>query len=98
MGDGGMELEFGIIRGKLSYIEWINDKVQLYSKGNSIQYPVMRHNGKEYMYNWITLPYSRNWHNIEISYTSIKKKKTPKNVIFGREKRFYQRKEMGVGH
>ena len=51
MGDGGMELEFGIIRGKLSYIEWINDKVQLYSKGNSIQYPVMRHNGKEYMYN-----------------------------------------------
>ena len=50
MGDGGMELAFGIIRGKLLHIEWINDKVPLYSKRNSIQYPVISHNGKEYMY------------------------------------------------
>ena len=48
MGDGGMELEFGIIRGKLLYIEWINDKVLLCSIGNYIQYPVISHNGKEY--------------------------------------------------
>ena len=48
------------------YIEWINDKVLLYSTGNYIQYPVIKHNGKEYkkeciyMYNLITLLYSRN--------------------------------------
>ena len=30
------------------YIEWINNKVLLYSTGNYIQYPVINHNGKEY--------------------------------------------------
>ena len=30
-----------------SVIEWIN-KILLYSTGNSIQYPVINHNGKEY--------------------------------------------------
>ena len=40
--------EFGISRCKLLYIEWINNKVLLYSTGNYIQYPVMKHNGKEY--------------------------------------------------
>ena len=29
------------------YIEWINNKVLLYSTGNYIQYPVINHNGKE---------------------------------------------------
>ena len=42
----------------------------LYSTGNAAQYPIINHNGKEYgkecmhMYNWITLLYSRNEHNI----------------------------------
>ena len=62
----GMDWEFGISRGKLLYIGGINNKVLLYSIGNYIQYPVINHNGKEYekestyMYNWITLLYSRN--------------------------------------
>ena len=45
---GRMEWEFGINRCKLLYIEWINNKVLLYSTGNYIQYPVINHNGKEY--------------------------------------------------
>ena len=45
---GGMEWEFGVSRCKLLYIEWINNKVLLYSTGNYIQYPVIKHNGKEY--------------------------------------------------
>ena len=47
-GGGGMECEFGISRCKLVYIEWIKNKVLLYSTGNYIQYPVINHNGKEY--------------------------------------------------
>ena len=47
-GGGGMEWEVGVSRCKLSYIEWIN-KVLLYSTGNYIQYPVINHNGKEYL-------------------------------------------------
>ena len=46
--EGGMDWEFGISRYKLSYVEWINNKVLLYSTGNHIQYPVINHNGKEY--------------------------------------------------
>ena len=37
----GMDLEFGISKRKLLYIEWINNKVLLYSTGNYIQYPVI---------------------------------------------------------
>ena len=44
---GGMDWEFGVSRCKLLYIEWINNKVLLYT-GNYIQYPVINHNGKEY--------------------------------------------------
>ena len=47
-GGGGMDWEFGISRCKLLYIEWINNKVLLYSTGNYIQYPVINHNGKDY--------------------------------------------------
>ena len=36
-----------LIRGKLLYIEWINNKA-LYSAGNYIQYPMINHSGKEY--------------------------------------------------
>ena len=46
--EGGMDWEFGVRRYKLLYIEQINNKVQLYSTGNYIQYPVTNHNGKEY--------------------------------------------------
>ena len=53
----GMDWELWISRCKLLYIEWINNKVLLYSIGNYIQYPVINQNGKEhekeciYMYN-----------------------------------------------
>ena len=40
--------EFGISRYKLLYIGWINHKVLLYSTGNCIQHPVIKHNRKEY--------------------------------------------------
>ena len=43
-----MEWEFGVSRCKLLYIEWINNKILLYSTGNYIQYPMINHNGKEY--------------------------------------------------
>ena len=38
---GGLVWEFGVSRCKLVYIEWINNKVLLYSTGNYIQYPVI---------------------------------------------------------
>ena len=43
---------------KLLYIEWINNKVLLYSTGHYIQYRVMNHNGKEWksIYICITEP------------------------------------------
>ena len=43
-----MEWEFGISRCELLYMEWIH-KVLLYSTGNYNQYPVIKHNGKEYI-------------------------------------------------
>ena len=45
---GGMDWEFGISKCKLLYIEWITNKVLLYSTGSHIQYPIISHNGKEY--------------------------------------------------
>ena len=45
---GGMEWEVGVSRGELLYIEWINNKVLLYSTENYIQDPMINHNGKEY--------------------------------------------------
>ena len=47
-GGRGMNWEFGISRCKLVYIDWLNNKVLLYSTGNYIQYPVINHNIKEY--------------------------------------------------
>ena len=44
----GKEWEFGISRGKLVYIGWINNNVLLCSTENYIQYPVINHNRKEY--------------------------------------------------
>ena len=46
---GGMEWEVEISSCKLLYIEWINNKVLLYSTENYIQYPMINHNGKEYI-------------------------------------------------
>ena len=43
----GKDWEFGTSRCKLLHIEWMNNKVLLYSTGNYIQYPVISHNGKK---------------------------------------------------
>ena len=65
-GGGGMEWESGVSRCKRLYREWINNKVLRQSMGNYIQYPGINHHGEEYgkeciyMYNRITLLYSRN--------------------------------------
>ena len=45
---GGIEWEVGVSGCKLLYIEWINNKVLLYSTENYIQYPMINHSGKEY--------------------------------------------------
>ena len=41
-----MDWESGAGRCKLLHLEWINNKVLLYSTGNYIQYPVINHDGK----------------------------------------------------
>ena len=43
-----MDWEFGSSKCKLLYTEWISNKVLVYSTGDSIQYPVINLNGKEY--------------------------------------------------
>ena len=48
-GWGGKDWEFEISRCKLFYIGWINNKVLLYITRKYIQYPVINHNGKEYI-------------------------------------------------
>ena len=53
-----MDWEIGVSRYKLLYIEWMDNKVLLYSTGNFSQYPVINHNGKEYkkrMYIYVQL-------------------------------------------
>ena len=44
-----MEREGGVSRCKLLYIEWIKNKVLLYRTDNYIQYPMLNHNGKQYL-------------------------------------------------
>ena len=44
----GMDWEFGVGRCKLLHLEWINNKVLLYSTGNYVQSPEINHNEKEY--------------------------------------------------
>ena len=68
---GGTEWEFWISRGKLLCM---NNKVWLHSTGNCVQYPVMNHNGKEYIYikSWTTLLYRGANTALQINYTSIK--------------------------
>ena len=43
---GGMDWGFRVSRCKLLHIEWINNKILLYSKGKFIQYPKINHNEK----------------------------------------------------
>ena len=45
---GGMDWEFGVSRYTLLPIEWLGNKVFLYTTGNYIHYPGIDHNGKEY--------------------------------------------------
>ena len=40
------------------YMEWINNKVLLYSTENYIQYPMINHNGKEYLKKECTYTYN----------------------------------------
>ena len=57
-GEGGWGrdgLGVWVNRCKLLYIEWINNKVLLYSTGNYIQYTVITHNGKEYEKEYILI-------------------------------------------
>ena len=37
---------FGLVNGKPLHIQWINNKVLLYSTGNNIQCPVIKHSDK----------------------------------------------------
>ena len=47
-GGRGTDWESGVGRCKLLHIEWMDNKVLLYSTGNYSQHPVINHNGKEY--------------------------------------------------
>ena len=44
-----MDWEFVVSRRKLLHLEWLNNKVLLYSTGNYIQSPETDHDGKEYI-------------------------------------------------
>ena len=46
--EGERKWEGVVNRCKLLHIEWINNKVLLYSTEDYIQYPMINHNGKEY--------------------------------------------------
>ena len=47
-GGEGKDWEFGVGRCRLLHLEWINNKVLLYSTGIYNKSPGMNHNGKEY--------------------------------------------------
>ena len=49
----GVNWEFGVSRCQLLHLEWINNKVLLYSTENYIQSPGINHNGKEDKKEWI---------------------------------------------
>ena len=52
-----MEWEIWVSSYKILPIEWINNKVLLYSTGNYIQYPVINHDGEEYEKEYIIYIY-----------------------------------------
>ena len=81
-GGGGRNWESGVSRCKLLYIGWINNRVLLYSTGNSIEYPKINHNGKEYEKECIDIYITESLcciaeinTTLYINYTSIKFKK-----------------------
>ena len=86
---GGMEWEVGVSRCKLLYIEWINNKVLLYSTGNHIKYPMINHNGREckknvYIHTTESLCCTAEINTtLQIDYTSIKKKEEEKKNAWG---------------
>ena len=55
-GGKGMDWEFGVSRCKLLHLEWINNKVLIYSTGNYIQSPGRNHNGKQYKKMYMNFP------------------------------------------
>ena len=52
---GEMDYEFGVRvhRNKPLHIEWIYNKILMYSTGNYIQHPGVNHNVKEYKEEYI---------------------------------------------
>ena len=73
------------MHNKLLHIGQINNKVLLHSTGNYSQYPVIHHNGREYwkeciyVYNWFTLLYRKDWHNI-VNQLQVNKNKFRKRL------------------
>ena len=47
-GVSGMAQEFGVSRGKLLHLEWISNKVLLYSTGTYTQSLGIEHDGRQY--------------------------------------------------
>ena len=67
----GMAWGFGMGICTLRYMEWLANRDLLHSTGKSTQYSViiymgknLKKNGGVYLYNWMTLLWSRNYHNI----------------------------------
>ena len=57
-GRGGINQEFGISIYTVLYRKQMKNKDLLYSTGNSTQYPVINHNGKEYEKEYIYIKYT----------------------------------------
>ena len=65
----------GLVEANLLHLEWVNHEFLIYRTGSYIQDPVINHNGREdkeknvsihahtYVYNRVTLLYSRDWYN-----------------------------------
>lgn len=96
-----MDWVFGIGICTLRYMEQLANGDLMYSIENSTQYSVIiygeknvRENGYVYMYEWITLLYSRNYQSFWIIYISTKLKKNVLHsyvLLFGASKnRLYQ--------
>ena len=72
-------LESGITSCKLLYIEWISNKVLLYSTSIYVHHPVINHNGKEYKNNVYiieSLGYTAEINTSLVNYISVKKFKS----------------------
>ena len=78
-GVSGMDWGFGVSRCELLHLAWVSNEVLLSSTGNFIHSFGIEHDGRSYekknvyiyiyiyiyiyMYDWVTMLYSRNWHN-----------------------------------